>query len=382
MGRNILLGFAGPGKVSHTNVKDLLADYLGFGEEDKDGLPIFADDVDGIRVVFGMTDEMLTDTVDLLWEWTAKYADLDYYVYYDEKTRDNRDIIDDAKKAFQVRNVPAAMVNRLVEGQKDGDEVALIVAWGDDGDGTTEMLVDLAKAKDLKVMDITAGLDDAPALEELSFADDPEPEPEPEKPRRRRTEKAEPEEATEEPRPRRGRPRKTAETPSEPAEAAEPESVEEEVSHARQKAQKAAEAPKGDVVLRALYDARVLVRSLDTAHMAMTGREEPVPSPLYRLLEQAIETYQPKQDPGPEPDEEPAEEAPAKTTGRRRKDGTPAQPRTPKQRAVKEFLNEDGEWVRAGRGRIQAGVRTRMVDPKTGDVVAEGLAGRPSRSGS
>ena len=57
--------------------------------------------------------------------------------------------------------------------------------------------------------------------------------------------------------------------------------------------------------------------------------------------------------------------------GRPRSDGTPARTRSPQQRGVKEWLNENGEWVKAGRGRLPKNVRTRTVDPKTGDVLSE-----------
>ena len=363
MGRNILLGFAGPGKVSHTNAKDLLDDYVGFDGVDDKGLPDFAEDVDTIRVVLPVSKDYLTDTVELLWEWADDYADLPYEAIFERETGENEGILKRADQVFTVRNVAAALVDRLVEGQKNGDEVALIVAWGDDGDDATEMLVDLAKAKEIKVLDITAGLDD------LSFGEDPEPEPEPEpeKPRRRRTAKEpEPEQATEEPRPRRGKPRKAAETSPEPAEAAEPESVEQEVAHARQEAQKGTEH---DVILSALIASQWLARSLDACHAAMSGRAEPVPSELSRQLERAIDLYTGQQK-ADEP-EEPVEETPVKTAGRRRKDGSPAQPRTPAQRGVKEFLNDEGEWVRAGRGRLPAKTKVRFVDPKTGNVISE-----------
>lgn len=364
MGRNILLGFAGPGEVSPASVKDLLRQKLKLGPEEKNGLPTFPDGVDAIRVVMPVSDDYLTKTMGVVLDW-VDYADLPIDVVYDEETRKNRKILVEAEERIEARNIASAMVEHLVTAQKNGDLVWLIVAWGDEGDDHTEMLVELASVKNIKMLDLTRGLDDLRI--EGYDATEPEPEPEEEKPTRRRrtTKTAEPEpveesvavaEEPDKPAPRRGRPRKTAETSPAPAEDTDSGSLDEDVARGRQAAQKATSGPaneNGDVVLRALTDARWLVRSLDSAHAAMTGRETPEASPLYRLLEQAIETYQP----------------PAKG-GRPRRDGSPAQARGPADRSIKEYLNGDGEWVRAPRGRLPKGVKTRTVDPKTDEVLS------------
>lgn len=357
MGRNILLGFAGPGEVSAANAKDLLGDYLQLGPEDDKGLPAFADDVDSITAVVPVGEEYLTSTVELLLEW-IDWADLPYEAVFDRETRDNRKILDVADQAIEARNIGSVMIDRLVEGRKNGDDATLIVAWGEAGDDRTEMLVDLALAKEIPVLDLTKGLDD------LRFEEptEPEPEPEPEKPRRRRTAKAaEPEEKTEaaapeeEPKPtRRGRPRKAAETAPEAAAAPESTSVEQDVAKGRQAAQKPTEAAD-DTVLQALRAAAHFVTAHDAMSAAMNGTDEVTPSTLSTMLADALEAYQPV----------------PKSGGRPRKDGTPAQPRTPEARAVKEWQNEDGEWVKAGRGRLPKGVHTRTIDPKTGVVLSE-----------
>lgn len=366
MGRNILLGFAGPGEVTPASVKDLLRDKLKLGPEDKHGLPTFPDGVDAIKVVMPVSDDYLTKTMDVVLGW-VDYADLPLDVVYDEETRKNRKILAEADELIEARNVASAMIEHLVTAKKNGDEPWLIVAWGDEGDDHTEMLVELASVKKIKMLDLTRGLDDLRI--EGYDATEPEPEPEEEKPtRRRRTAKTaehQPDgsgaiaEEPDKPAPRRGRPRKTAETSPAPAEDTDSGSLDEDVARGRQAAQKATSGPVNeneDVVLRALTDARWLVRSLDSAHAAMTRRETPEASALYRLLEQAIETYQP----------------PVKSAGGRpRRDGSPAQARGPEGRAVKEYLNEDGEWVRAGRGRLPKGVKTRTVDPKTNEVLSQ-----------
>lgn len=367
MGRSVLLGFAGPGKVSDTNIDDLLTDYL--------------EDDDDVRVVVPASDEFLTKTLLQLLDWTVD-SKIPYEAVFDAETDKNLDVLDHklCKNEIETRNVAMGLVNRLAEGKKDGDQAVLIVAWGDDGDANTEVLVDLAKAKDLRVLDITAGLDDKPSMEDLNFGDEEEPEPKPE-PRRRRTAKdqddEQPAEEEEKPRPRRGAPRKAAETPSEPTEKAEPESVEAEVSHARQKAEKAAEAPEeDDVVLSALKASRWLAKSLDASHAAMTGRDEPVDSELTRQLERAIKLQIGQQIVKEKPESAEAEpDKPARRPGRPRSDGSPAQPRSAKQRGVKEWFDkdqgEDGEWVRAGRGRLPKDVEVRTVDPKTGKVIED-----------
>jgi hypothetical protein len=362
MGRKILLGFAGPGEVSPNNVKDLLRDKLGLGPEDSKGLPAFPGDVEEIRVVFPAAEAYWNPTLELLLEWTVAYADLPYEVVFDHETRENRQIIDEAEEAIPARNVSAAMIERLVEGQKDGDDVKLIVAYGEDGDDRTELLIDHALVKDIKVLDLTAGLDDV----RIAGSGVPEPEPEPEeKPTRRSRRTAKTAEATEEPveesaeepvKPtRRGKPRKAAEASPAPAVAATDGSVEQDVSRARQAAQKATEVTEDDLVSRALLAASHYIAAQDAMNAAKNLSDTVEPSPLSLLLAEAVEAYQP----------------PKRGPGRPRKDGSPAKARGPEDRATKEWLTEDGEWVKAGRGRIPKGVHTRTVDPQTGEVLSQ-----------
>lgn len=364
--RNILLGFAGPGKVSKNNVKDLLKDYLDLGPEDNQGLPGFPEGVEEIRAVVPVGEDYLTPTVSLLIEWTDEYAEFPYEAIYDVESRKNRGILTKSASAIEARNIAAAMIDRLVEGRKNGDEVTLIVAWGEDGDEVTEMMVDLAHAKELKVLDITAGLDD------LKFGDGeeaaPEPEPEPARPARRGRRTAEEpkaEEAAEDeekPRRRRGAPRKTAETAPEASETAQPESVEAEVAHARQKAETGTEAApldtSDDIVLQALIASFHLVKGLDTCHASMTLKGKPVESALTVMLREAIELQSKPDDASPK-------------GGRPRADGTPARKRTPAQRGVKEWQDEGGTWHRQGRGRPPKDVPIRTVNKDTGDVIED-----------
>jgi len=379
MGRNILLGFAGPGKVTHNTVKDLLKDYLSLGDEDSKGVPAYPDDVDEIRVVIPAADKYLTKSVLLLLEWAADYAKLPYEAVWDFETDLNQQILDESDKEIEATNVGMALVDRLVEGQKNGDEVTLVVAWGDPGEASdepTELLVDLAQAKGLAVKGIDQGMDD------LNFGADPEPEPE-EKPTRRGRRTAPPADAEEDkPRPRRGKPRESAEKPSEPAEAVQEESVEAEVSHARQKAQKPAETvpANDDEVLSALKAAFWLASSLDACHAAMTGRDEPVPSELTRQLERVLAKYQPlpaglaaqieDNRAHPERGQSRPERTASSRGGRPRSDGTPAQPRSAAQKGRKQWQDEDGDWHNCGRGRPPKDAPLRTVD-KSGKVIED-----------
>lgn len=364
MGRNIVLGFAGPGKVSRNSIEDLLGDYLK--------------KYDGVLAVIPASDEYLSKTVLMLLDWAVDNK-VSYEAIFDVETRKNKAILDESEEEFEVDNVSLALADRLVAARQNGDDARLIVAWGEDEEpvdrAATEKLVDLAQAKDLKVLDLTAALDDL----RFDTEEEPEPEPEPKTRRSRRTAKDD-EASTEEspveeekPRARRGAPRKAAETRPEPVEDSGEESVEAEVSRARQKAQRAPEATpkpeKDDVILTALLQARALVTGLDASHAAMTLNDDREPCELYKLLGQAIEKY--TQNAVGAADPEPEADKPTRRPGRPRSDGSSAQPRTAKQRGVKEWQDEEGEWHRAGRGRIPKDVEVRTVDPKTGDVIED-----------
>ena len=120
-----------------------------------------------------------------------------------------------------------------------------------------------------------------------------------------------------------------------------------------------------DVVVQAL----TMMRMVDEAN-ALINREDVKYRPLTTALGKALETLQKAVQPAPAPSPAEKPASPRKSRGRPRKDGSAAQARSPEERAVKEIYDDDeGEWVRAGRGRIPKGVRSRLVDPKTGDVL-------------
>lgn len=359
MGRNIVLGFAGPGKVSETSIKDLLKDYLK--------------NYDEVLAVFPASNEYLSKTVLMLLDWAVDNK-VPYEAIFDVETRKNKAILDESEKEYEVDNVSLALADRLVSARKDGDEARLIVAWGEDEEpvdrDATEKLVDLAQAKDLKVLDLTAALDD------LRFDPEEEPEPEPEpKPRRSRRTSQDDEQPAEEvkPRARRGAPRKTAEKAPEPAQDVQEESIEAELSLARQRAEKVAEAslpsaPIDDAVMSALFNAWALSKSLDAAHAVMTLNHDREPCALTTQLREAIDLRQAELTSSSPAAEQSAEDEKPRG-GRPRKDGSPARKRTAVQRGVKEYQDEDGNWHRQGRGRPVTGRPQRTVDPKTDEVI-------------
>jgi hypothetical protein len=362
--KNVTFGFTGAAEVEPNNLKDLLDDKFGFGPlvldpKTRVKWPEWPEDIDAIDLAVPITEKQYTETVRMMLEW-AEHVGINLTVFSDGSVDDRDDVFTDAK-VIDAKNANMALIDYLVDERSKGHEVYLIVTWGENGDDHTEILVDLAHAAKIPVLALDRGLDD------LEFKDTPEPEPEPEEERPRRgRRRSEPEEGTTDDapddRPRRGRARKTTETAPEPAETSSDESLETEVSRARMRAEKPADSPEdaGDVVMRALVDARRLVRSLDSCHAAMTRKEDIAPSALYQLIEEAIDTYR----------DQPA--AAKKVGGRPRKDGTAAQPRTPAQRGVKEVWDDEaGSWKPAGRGRLPKDAKIRTVDPKTREVIED-----------
>jgi len=209
---NITVAFAGPADATIEATKALLNDYLGFGPEDADGFPEPSDR--DIELIFPLHDNLPKGLENvLLW---SEYADLPFTAVLDEaKSLDDDALILRPDDTIKVANVNAKIVDMLSHATGEG---VLVLLWGegdDAGDDETEALLDLALAEGIKVLDLTAGLDD------ITFSEaEPEPEPEPEpKPARRSrrgaaaSEPAPAEESTpqEEKPARRGRARKTEE---------------------------------------------------------------------------------------------------------------------------------------------------------------------------
>jgi len=188
---NISVAFAGPADVTPEAIEALLNDYLGFGPDDADGFPLPSDRE--IELIFPIREDHLSSGLMNVIEWSGD-VDLPFTAVTDKADRSKvvANIVEDAAEVIEATNVNAKIIDMLAHAEGEG---VLVLLWGegdDAGDEDTEMLLDLALAENVKVVDLTAGLDD------MTFADEtPEPEPEPEiVPRgrgRRSAAKAEPE---------------------------------------------------------------------------------------------------------------------------------------------------------------------------------------------
>jgi len=262
---SISVAFAGPADVTPEAIKALLNDYLGFGPDDADGFPAPSDRE--IELIFPIREDHLSQGLLNVLAWSAD-VDLPYTAVVDKgkpPTAATSEYREDAAEVVPVANVNAQIVDLLAHAEGEG---VLVLLWGegdDAGDEDTEMLLDLALAEKVKVVDLTAGLDD------MTFADEePEPEPDPEPAPARRTRRsaakaeAEPEKparrgsrraaATEEAEPdsgvdegtvtekpaRRGRSRKAEEPLVQPEEPLVDEPVAEEPAKPARRARKAA----------------------------------------------------------------------------------------------------------------------------------------------
>lgn len=429
--RRIALAFAGGGKASEENITHLLDDFIGITGVDADSVPILPDEED-LEVYYAVpvSKDHFTPTVRSVVDWLDN-TEQAYEVISDGSAegRDIRPVLKNAEEVIEDSNVNAGIINWLEKAREDGLEPTLILAWGIEGeepDEASEILLDLATTSGIKVLDLTAGLDDLDYGEDEPPAEEPEPAPEPEeeKPKRRGRARAsleteekplevtpEPEEPAKSTRSRRTAPKAAEEPPkpSVPAWEDEPEtqqqvnaavrakvdekSTDAEVAHADvhikaisvlQEAKKRSYSP--DLVSRFtvvsnpdLWPTHEAIRkaALEFAGvidgLVPNGREK---SLVLTNVEQAMfwanagtargEVSTPQD--YPDSKEEPAE--PSRSRGRPRADGTPAKPRTAADKAVTEWYDEeDAVWKRRGRGRIPKDAETRLVDPETGDVV-------------
>lgn len=379
--RRVSLAFAGSGDTSIDNTKALLNDFLGFGPEDEEGFPEVPPDSElDLHVYLPVTSDHLNDGLETVIDW-LDYADLAYdtFVNGSTATRAVKRVTANAENSDKVKNVNEALVRALRGDAEDGAEVYLVLLWGEEGDENAEILLDLASSYDVRALDLTQGLDD------LDFGEQPtphepeptkEPEPEPEKPtRRRRTKaKAEPEpEKTPEPKP---------EKPTEPDLQAQAAQYREALGSAAvaQAVHTLYEALDTFLVdgnektqaINRLQEALFWARLCQEKNEAVGGPEKAPEKPQKPATRRRTTKVA---DPAPKPvkePEKPEDEESRRGRGRPRKDGTPAQPRTPEQRAITEIWDEDErEWVAAGRGRIPKGIPTRRIDPSTGAVVSE-----------
>jgi len=190
---NISVAFAGPADVTPEAIEALLNDYLGFGPDDADGFPLPSDRE--IELIFPIREDHLSSGLMNVIEWSGD-VDLPFTAVTDKADRSKvvANIVEDAAEVIEATNVNAKIIDMLAHAEGEG---VLVLLWGegdDAGDEDTEMLLDLALAENVKVVDLTAGLDDMTFAEEEP-APEPDPEPTPARRGRRSAAKAEDEPA-------------------------------------------------------------------------------------------------------------------------------------------------------------------------------------------
>jgi hypothetical protein len=390
----ITLAFAGSADTDPENVKALLNDWLGFGDEDGDGF--FEPSDREINLIFPITREHLSDGLETVLAWAEK-ADLPYVAVADNKrSRATEGILKDAEEVVHASNVTAGVVDLLKKADSVGDEVHVILLWGDEGSEQAELLLDAAEQAGIKAKDLTAGLDDIsfgeqPQAEEPEEEPEPEPEPEPEAPKRgrRRGRRSEPEEVEpeeepltedepEEPKqeePKRGRRGRKVEPEPEAEEhpveqdirEQEEETLEQQVNQAAQTAQREVQSDadvehyEDAVVFNVLFDAFTAFRLEDERNAVINGapvKYRPLTDRLAEALniyaddwKKAAEAGEQEKDAAPkdlsEDDKKDAEE---QTSGRRRR----GRPRD-ESKTFAFLVDDEGNYTRRGRGRIPAG---------------------------
>lgn len=385
----ITLAFAGSADTDPENVKALLNDWLGFGDEDGDGF--FEPSDREINLIFPITREHLSDGLETVLAWAEK-ADLPYVAVADNKrSRATEGILKDAEEVVHASNVTAGVVDLLKKADSVGDEVHVILLWGDEGSEQAELLLDAAEQAGIKAKDLTAGLDDIsfgeqPQAEEPEEEPEPEPEPEPEAPKRgrRRGRRSDPEEVEpeeeplteeepEEPKqeePKRGRRSRKADPEPEAdpveqdiADQKDDEDLEQQVNRAAQKVQRET-APVSDkeidliLIGNALEGAYNAFR-LEDERNAVINQAEVRHRPLTDLLAKALnivadavhdrEAEKPEQ-PVAKAAEEKTEEPEEQSSGRRRR----GRPRD-ESKTFAFLVDDEGNYSRRGRGRIPAG---------------------------
>lgn len=376
------VAFAGTSKVNKQNVESLLNDYFhDLGTDD-------------VTLVFPAAKTHLKGGLLTAYDWVLD-AEVEYgwtAIHDGTHSKDVDHLLEFAVDSVEVStNVNGGIIEYLDEAKQDDKDVALILIYGEEGDKDTETLLDLATSAGIPVLDLSAGLD------ELRFTEDeeeappaPEPEPEPEeKPARRtrgraRTQKVEEEALTDEdvkkddPEPEEKPARRRSSTKTkEKVLLAKPVAP---TSTPRAEGNPEVTAAAKDVpeeivsALEAVADAVAALGFSDRANKIFYGRTDDADEAsllvrITRAHEVLTEFASGQRTSGVEESQK-ADAAPSRGRGRPRNDGEPTRTRTAAQKAVTEVWNEDDEvWERKGRGRIPKGVKTRLVDPKTGEEV-------------
>ncbi|RZU35948.1 hypothetical protein EV284_3431 [Streptomyces sp. BK022] len=393
----ITLAFAGAADVDPENIKDLLNDWLGFGDEDEAGF--FKPSDREIHLIFPITRDHLSDGLETVLAWTEK-ADLPYIAVADNKrSRATESFLTDAEEVVHHSNVTAGVVDLLKEADSAGDEVHLILLWGDEGSVEAELLLDAAEQAGIKAKDLTAGLDDISFGEQPQAEPEPEPEPEPEQPKRgrRRGRRSEPEEVQpeeepltedepaepeEEPKPRR-RGRKADPEPEPEVNPVEEdiqeqqETLEQQVNQAAQKVQREAQ-PVADkdldlLLIGAALEGAYNAFRLEDERNAVINQAAVRYRPLTELLQKALNTVADaahnqeaaKQERAAVQEDKQEDEESEQPARRRR-----GRPRD-ESKTFAFLVDEDGNYTRRGRGRIPAGQK--VVHLTRAEIEEKGL---------
>lgn len=361
----VALLFAGQGDSTFANTAELLNDYFGI-EADTDA------DYDGDTVEFGkvfflLTEEKPSKGLDSLFDW-ADWLGLDYDLLVPTNFKENRYNKSYFKYARDIIDADDAAIEAgvfLEEIQEEGVMTPLVVfAWGDEPSEADFDLLEEVTSREVKAVDITAGLDDLILQPEAE--PEPEPEPEPEKPARRSRAKKDPE-----PEPERAKPARRTRAKNTPS----PSRIEEEIVSALDKGAeeeaennarveeslKALETGETTGVVMKRVNKANLLAAFDNMRNLVVALVEALPDDMEFELNVPYTVP-----PAPQIEvETPAkEEKPAEPVKRGR-----GRPRNPEPKPVKEYSTDDGGWVRAGRGRPPAGVDVRWVNPETGEEV-------------
>lgn len=370
MPRDLTLAVAGHAKNTKLNIELLLRDRLHLGAPDKKGYYDKPDRYGALNVYFLLTDGEIPAGLKPALHLLSGIDPVNLTLITDEVTGD---IAQWAEAVDDVQEVDEPLT-ALIENLADSPNPYLYVNW-DESDVDDEQLIQLAHATGkIKVADLVQGLSELLPDEESDEQEDPEPEPQKdEKPtsRRRKPAKEEPEDLEESEENLPEDPAKTlpaAEKSEEKPQvngpstsSQEPSTLEEEVAAAAREVKTSQiTLPVGETVTVPTTLANRLYEVLNTAgdyllyldhlnalkNMADTTLKSPLTEALAGAAEEVRQLLYAEV---PYSQTVPAPEKPKKSaaTGK----------------TARVVWDEDaGEWKKAGRGRVRAGVRTGVMD--------------------
>ncbi|MFI6495909.1 hypothetical protein [Nonomuraea typhae] len=160
---------AGGAEVSRENVEDLLKDFLLIDTKDEKQFRFFLP-ADG-----GYIGDAVVHTAAFLNDLGESYTAVKGHTSPKAKQLARR--ADDVLAPESDGDMAQYLINILKGAKADGDEVFLLLAWGDGEeapDDVTEELLDLAAEAEIPIKDLTAGLDDLGFDDESESAEDAE----------------------------------------------------------------------------------------------------------------------------------------------------------------------------------------------------------------